>query len=193
MKLGLGLTRRTLLAIASMLLWSAPALSAQAPRLKLCIWQDDEGYDALRLSRALSSQYLESGVSLSVVAITAKVLSADEERRLADSAIPFIRVLLTEKSAKERATHIEQLGCEYEIKMFFHESIEMANSGQFGQAPGEDRTTVGYELRKAASKKLLQRSSLPPRTVYTRQGHRVFDPYALFAGQIVKKLDALSK
>src|SRR2546429_6062709 len=39
--------------------------------------------------------------------------------------------------------------------------------------PMDDRTMVGYELRKAGAKKMLARAAAPPLTVFVRQGRRV--------------------
>jgi len=186
-----------------LLLFAASALSAQTYPLRLCVSQNEEGYDALKLSLALSSRRLKSGASLAIVAITgkelrpedaARELRPEERRSLTDpSTLPFARLLLTEKSEKARNARIEQLGCDYNIKVFFHQSAEIFDSDGPGPgpAPNEDRTYVEYELRKAGSKKLLERSSAPPRTIFVRQGRRLFDPYALFADQIIKKLDSI--
>jgi hypothetical protein len=144
---------------------------------------------------------LGSGTPLAVVAITGKVLSAPEEQKLADSGSPFVRVLITEKNARVRSAEIERIGCDYDIRVSYHESADNfdANSpaGIPSSTPGSpriepsgDRETVGYELRKSGSKKVLARAIAPPLTVYIRQGRRVFNPYILFADQIVKKLNS---
>ena len=91
------------------LLFAAPELSAQTSLPKVCVSQDGEGYDALRLARELSSRKLESGTPLAVVAMTRKVLSSQEEQELADRTSLFVRVLLKEQTAKARSDEIERL------------------------------------------------------------------------------------
>lgn len=189
--------------LSFILLLPASKLSAQANPLKLCVSQDDEGYDALRLARELSSRKLRSGAPFTMVAITEKALSAEDEHKLADPATPYVRILLTEKAAKARSAKLESLGCDYDIKVRYHESADNFDTnspaGLPSPSPGlpaiplsGDRTTVGYELRKAGSKKVLARATAPPQTVFVRQGGRVFNPYSLFADQIVKKLDGIT-
>jgi hypothetical protein len=173
--------------LSFVLLFAAPQFSAQASPLKVCVSQDGEGYDALQLARELSTRKLQSGASLSMVATTEKALSAEEEHKLTNPETPFVRVLLTEKTAKARSAEVERLGCDYNIKVWFHESLP---SLMEGAAPPGDRTTVSYELRKAGSKKVLARAAAPPLTVFVRQERRVFNPYSLFADQILKKLNS---
>jgi hypothetical protein len=185
--------------LSFVLLFAASKFAAQTNPLKVCISQDGEGYDALRLARELSSRKLESGVSLAVLAIKGKALSAEEEHKLTDPGTPFARLLLKEQTAKARSAEMERLGCDYNIKVWYHESVDnFANppaeipstaAGTPRPEPIGDRDMVGYELRKAGSNKVLARANLPPRTVYVRQGRRVFNPYPQFANQIVKKLN----
>jgi hypothetical protein len=188
--------------LSFVLLLLASNLSAQANRLKVCVSQDGEGNDALRLARELSARKLDGGPPLTIVAITEKALSAEEEHKLTDSATPFVRILLTEKTAETRSARLESLGCDYNIKVWYHESADNfdANSpaGLPSPSPGlpsvplsGDRTTVSYELRKAGNKRVLARASAPPLTVFVRQGRRVFNPYSLFADQIIKKFNSL--
>lgn len=192
--------RTHILSLSIIPLFAASGLPAQTNALKLCISQDAKGYDALRLARELSSRRLEGGISLTVVAITEKLLSADDEQVLGfTSATPFARVLFTEKTAKAQSAQLEQLGCDYGIKVWYHESADNFDTNSPAGLPGPfpgptiplsgDRTTVTYELRKAGSRKIVARASAPPLTVYVRQGRRVFNPYQLLANQIVKKLD----
>lgn len=181
-------------------LLAASSVFAQSNSLKACISQDGEGSDALRLAGELSSRKLKSGASVIVVATTGKGRSVGGERNLAQTQS---RVALLDKTEKARA-EIEQLRCDYNIKVFYHErlaeifdanspaDIPGSVSATLGPQPNEDRTTVSYELRKAGSKKILARASAPPLTVYVRQGRRVFNPYSLFADQILKKLDSAS-
>ena len=194
-------TRR--LYVSFFFLFATSGISAQSNPLKICVSQDDEGYDALRLARELSSRKLKNGAAFAVVAITGKVLSAEEEQKLTHPGLPFVRILLTERSAKERSSQIERLGCDYNIKVSYHQSADDfdANSpagipspaaGAPDIPPSGDRTMIGYELRKSGSKKILARASAPPRTVYVRQGRREFNPYPLFANQIVNKLESAS-
>lgn len=196
-----GFMRMRSLYLSFVLLFTTSGLSAQTNPLKLCVSQDAEGYDALRLARELSLRALKGGTTLAVVAITGKALTPEEEKRRTDAGASYVRVLLTERRAKVRSAQIERLGCDYDIKVWYHESADNfdANSpaGIPSPAPGApdvppsgDRTTVGYELRKAGSNKVIARASAPPRTVYVRQGRREFNPYPLFANQIVKKLDS---
>jgi hypothetical protein len=184
------------------LLFAAPELSAQTSLPKVCVSQDGEGYDALRLARELSSRKLESGTPLAVVAMTRKVLSSQEEQELADRTSLFVRVLLKEQTAKARSDEIERLACDYNIQVWHHESAASLDvngtADNPSTAPGvaggpstSDPETVSYELRKAGSKKVLAQGLAPPRTVFVRQGHRVFNPYPLFADQIVKKLNSV--
>jgi hypothetical protein len=195
--------RRRCVWLGFFLVFGVPGIHAQVNPLKVCVSQYDEGKDALRLARELSSRKLGSGTPFAVVAITGKVLAAPEEQKLADQGAPVVRVLLTEKSAKVRSAEIERLGCDYDIQVSYHESADNfdANSpaGIPSPAPGSpriepsgDRETVGYELRKTGSKKVIARAVAPPLTVYVRQGRRVFNPYILFADQIVKKLNSVS-
>ena len=100
-----------------LLLFAASALSAQTYPLRLCVSQNEEGYDALKLSLALSSQRLKNGASLAIVAITgkelrpedaARELRPEERRSLTDpSTLPFARLLLIEKSEKACNARIE--------------------------------------------------------------------------------------
>lgn len=177
------------------LLFETPGLSGQSNPGKVCVSQEDEGYDALRLAQELSSRKLESGASLAVVAITGKALSAEDEKALGlISGSPFTRALFTEKSGKARSAQLEQLGCGYSIEVWYHERVDIfdPDSGPTPGTPVGNRTRVGYELRKTGNNRVLVRASLPPLTVYVKQGRRVFNPYPLFANQIVKKLDRVS-
>jgi hypothetical protein len=176
------------------LLFAAPELSAQTSLLKVCVSQDGEGYDALRLARELSSRKLESGTPLAVVAMTRKVLSSQEEQELADRTSLFVRVLLKEQTAKARSDEIERLACDYNIQVWHHESAASLDVNGTADNPSTIQgvpETVSYELRKAGSKRVLARGLAPPRTVFVRQGRRVFNPYPLFADQIVKKLNSV--
>jgi hypothetical protein len=181
--------------LSFILLFEAPGLSGQSNPVKVCVSQEAEGYDALRLARELSSRKLESGASLTVVAITGKALSAEDEQVLGlTPGTPFARVVFTEKTAKARTAQLEQLGCGYSIKVWYHERVDIFNPDS-SPAPGTpvgDRTRVGYELRKTGNNRVLVRASLPPLTVYVKQGRRVFNPYPLFANEIVKTLDRVS-
>jgi hypothetical protein len=187
-----------------LLLLASSSLYAQTPTIKLCVFQQDEGRDALQLAQALSRKKLKSGASLAVVGITTKALSPEGERRFTASDPPFVHVLSTQRTAKARSTELESLGCDYNIKVWYHRAAEVFDSTPVpdlspsplpvtpGPQPNEDRATVDYELRKASNNKLLVRSSAPPRTIYVKQGRRLFDPYSLFADQIIKKLDRLA-
>ena len=195
--------RRHSLWLGFILFLSASGLSAQKGPLKVCVSQDGEGYDAFRLARQLSARKLKSGASLAVVAITGKALSAKEEHDLADPATPFVRVLLLEWTDKSRDAALERLGCEYNIKIWYHESADSfdanAPAGVPSPGPGSpkvpptgDQTSVGYELRKAGNKKVIAGGTAPPGGVYARTGAPKSDPYLLFANQIVKKLNGAS-
>lgn len=181
--------------LSFILLLPASGLSAQTSSLKVCVSQDAKGYDALRLARELSSRKLESDASLAVVVMTGKALSAEDEKVLGlTSAPPFTRVLFTEKTAKARKAQLEQLECGYRIEVWYHERVDIFNpdSSPTPGNPAGDQTRVGYELRKTGNNRVLVRASLPPLTVYVKQGRRVFNPYSLFADQIVKKLNSAS-
>ena len=165
--------RTSSLLLSFTFLFAASARSSQANTVKLCVSQDAEGYDALRLARELSSRKLKSGVSLAVVAITERALPAEEQRNLAYSGTSFARLLLTERSAKAWNAEIERLGCDYNIKIWYHKSVDDFDTnspaglpspmpGASGTQPIGDRAMVGYELRKAGSKKVLARASAPP-------------------------------
>lgn len=183
------------LCFSIILLFAASGLSAQTKPLKVCVSQDGEGRDALRLAQELSSRKLKSGASLAVVVMTGKGISVVPEHNLAhtQSLVPLL-----DKTENARA-EIERLGCDYSIKVWYHESADNFDTNSPAGLPSPfpgptiplsgDRTTVTYELRKAGSKKIVARASAPPLTVYVRQGRRVFNPYQLFANQIVKKLD----
>jgi hypothetical protein len=200
---GSGLMRTHILRLSFVLVFATSGLFAHSTPLKLCVSQDSEGYDALRLARELSSRKLKSGAFLAVVVISTHELSTEEEHKLADPSAPFARVLLAEKTPKARDAEIERLGCDYIVRVWLHESADNfdANSpagipnpmpGASAPPPMGDRTVIGYELRKPASKKVLARATAPPMTVYVRQGRRVFNPYLLFANQILKRLDNAS-
>jgi hypothetical protein len=195
--------RKRLVWLGFVLIFEASGLYAQVKPLKVCIYQYDEGYDALRLARQLSSRKLESGAPLAVAAITGKALSSKEEQDLAESSAPFVRVLVTEKNAKVRDAEVERLGCDYDVQVSHDESINkfdknspagMQNSSPEHSIPEQpdmgDR--IEYKLRKAGSKKVLSRDTERPRTVFVRQRRLVFDPYILFADQIVKKLNRVN-
>jgi hypothetical protein len=174
--------------------------SAQALPLRICVSQDGAGYDALHLARELSSRKQEIGSSVAVVAITGKTLSAREELEWAPQNSSFERVILKGQTSKDRSAEIEQVGCEYNVQVWRHEgapAVDLMNgaAGSPNPAPRaagvalpNDPETVSYELRRAGSKKVLSRAVAPPMTVFVKQGRRVFDPYSLFTGQIVKKL-----
>lgn len=181
--------------LSFILLFEAPGLSGQSNPVKVCVSQEAEGYDALRLAQELSSRKLESGASLAVVVMTGKALSAEDEKVLGlTSGLPFTRVLFTEKTAKARNAQLEQLGCGYSIKVWYHERVDIFNpdSSPTPGNPAGDRTRVGYELRKTGNNRVLVRASLAPLTVYVKRGRRVINPYPLFANQIVKTLDHVS-
>jgi hypothetical protein len=174
--------RKRLVWLGFVLIFEASGLYAQVKPLKVCIYQYDEGYDALRLARQLSSK---------------------EEQDLAESSAPFVRVLVTEKNAKVRDAEVERLGCDYDVQVSHDESINkfdknspagMQNSSPEHSIPEQpdmgDR--IEYKLRKAGSKKVLSRDTERPRTVFVRQRRLVFDPYILFADQIVKKLNRVN-
>jgi hypothetical protein len=195
--------RKRLVWLGFVLIFGASGLYAQVKPLKVCIYQYDEGYDALRLARQLSSRKLESGAPLAVAAITGKELSFKEEQNLAAPSIPFVRVLVTEKNARVWDAELERLGCDYIVQVSNEESINkfdknfpagMQNSSPEHSIPEQpdigDR--IEYKLRKAGSKKVLARDTERPRTVFVRQRGLVFDPYILFADQIVKKLNRVS-
>jgi hypothetical protein len=194
--------RKGLIWLSLLLIYEASGIPARANAVKVCVSQNDEGNDALRLARELSSRKLGSGVPLTVVAITGKALSSREEEKLADPSTPFVRVLLTQKGAKVRGAEIEGFGCEYMIEVTHHEGADNFDAVQTGipksspetasPGPGGDPETVGYELRKAGSKKVIARAIAPPLTVFVRQGRRVFNPYVLFADQIMKKINTVS-
>jgi len=119
-------------------------------------------------------------------------LSAEDEQVLGlTSGARFARVLFTEQNAKARSAQLEQLGCDYSIKIWYHERVDIfgADSSPTLGIPVGDRTRAGYELRKTGKNRVLARSSAPHVTVYVRQGRRVFNPFPLFANEIVKKLD----
>lgn len=174
--------------------------SAQTHSLSVCIAQDAEGYDALRLARQLSSRRLANGDSLSVVVITTKGLPAEEERVLTKQGIPFARVVLKDHTARGLKAENEKLGCDYEIKVWFHENVDDFDTNSPPGIPSPttdvplvgDRTVIGYELRSTQTHKVLARGAAPPLTIYVRQGRRVFNPYPLFANQIMKELNAAS-
>jgi hypothetical protein len=195
--------RKRFVWLGLILILRASGLAAQANPVKVCIIELDEGYDALRLARQLSSRKLESGAPLVVVAITGKELSAKEEQDLAAPGTPFVRVLATEKNAKDWDAEVERLRCDYNIRVSYHESADSFDSSSLACLPNPaprspsippsgDRTKVGYELRKAGSRKVIARAVAPPLTVYVRQGRREFNPYILFADQIVKKLNRVN-
>lgn len=186
--------RKQYLWLYFVLLFAAPRLSAQASPLKVCVSQNGDGYDALQLARELSSRKLEAGSPIGVVAITGKALSAQEERELADRSSRFERVVVKEKSLKARSDEIERLGCDYTVQVWHLDGAAAPDvngtADNPSTAPGVPET-VSYELRKAGSKKVLARGVAPPRMVFVRQGRRMFDPYPLFADQILKKLNSI--
>lgn len=161
---------------------AALAVCAQTPSRTVCIMQNDEGYDALRLARQLVSRKLDNGSFLRVATITGKTLPPDEER-LATQGDPFTRVILADNNRKAERTETERLGCDYDVEVWYHESVDIGgdvpstvpDSMPAGPSPIGDRTVVGYELRDAKTDKMLARASAPPRTVYVRQGRRVFE------------------
>ena len=197
--------RKRWLCLSFILLLGGSRLSAQANPLKICVSESGEGYDALRLAGELSSRKMQSGAALAVVAITEKALSAEEERKLANPAAPFVHVLVAEKSAQARDFEVERLGCGYDVKVWYHESADAFDTNSPANLPSApapprgsrgdfimgDRAAVGYEMRKAGSKKVLVKASAPPLTVFVKQEHRVFNPFSSFADQIVKKLDGV--
>ena len=177
------------------LLFAAPGLFGQSNPVRVCVTQEAKGYYALRLARELSSRKLESGASFAVVAITGEPLSAKDEQALGfTSGTPFGRAFFMEKTPKARSAQLEQLECGYSVNVWLHEQVDIFNpdSSPTPATPVGDRTRVGYELRKTGNNRVLVRASLPPLTVYVKQGRRVFNPYALFANQIVKTLDRVS-
>ena len=199
--------RRRSLWLSFILLFPLSELSAQTNPPKVCVFGEAEGYSALRLGRELSSHKLASGASLAVVAITEKALSTEEERRLADPSAPFVRVLLTGRTAKDRSAEINRLACDYDIKVssmidtFGSNSVpqdfQVGLPQTTGLPPPQDGVdpishvddSIHYELRKTGSKKVLASASAPPLTVHGRQKQGVLNPYALFANQIVKTLN----
>lgn len=103
---------------------AALAVCAQTPSRTVCIMQNDEGYDALRLARQLVSRKLDNGGFLRVVTITGKTLPPDEER-LAKQGDLFTRVILADNSRKAERTETERLGCDYDVKVWYHESVDI--------------------------------------------------------------------
>ncbi|HXN65398.1 MAG TPA: hypothetical protein VN862_08705 [Candidatus Acidoferrales bacterium] len=190
--------------MAIILMCGASALYAQIS-LKVCISEDAEGYDAIRLAQELSSRKLKDGRSFSIVAITRKSLPSVMEKQLADSHLNVIRVLVADESAKALSAETERLECDYNVKMWFHPSIDDANGpanlpSTTSQSSSEpitpqsvaQRSAVGFELRKTGNGKVLAHASAPPRTAYSKQG-RVFEPSVPFANQIVKAVDGLKQ
>jgi hypothetical protein len=195
--------RKRLVWLGFVLIFQTSGLAAQVNPVKVCVSQYDEGYDALRLGRQLSLRKLESGAPLVVAAITGKELSAKEEQDLAAASTPYVRVLVTEKNARVRDAAVERLGCDYIVQVSHEESVNkfdensparMQNSSPEHSIPEQPdiRDRIEYKLRKAGSKKVLARDTERPRTVFVRQRGLVFDPYILFADQIVKKLNRVN-
>src|SRR5438046_10527536 len=58
--------------------------------------------------------------------------------------------------------------------------------------PMGDRTLVGYELRQAGAKKMLDRAAAPPLPVSGRQGRRVRNPYSLSPDQLAQKRNSIN-
>ncbi|MGH9736097.1 MAG: hypothetical protein ACRD8A_16085 [Candidatus Acidiferrales bacterium] len=149
----------------------------------------------------MASRKLDSGSSVDVIAITGKPLPPDEERQAAKQDTQFARVVLADHDRKAKKADAERFGCDYNVKVWYHESLDVdaggpsnaPNSMPASPPPIADRTAVGYELRNARTNRVLARAAAPPRTMYVRQGRRVFDPYPLFANQIIKKLNSASK
>jgi hypothetical protein len=94
------------------LLFATSLASAQTKPLKVCVFQESEGYDAIRLAQQLTSRKLSDGASLAVVAITGKLLDAEWEHHLAAPEMPFTRVLFTDQTAKGRTAESGRLGCD---------------------------------------------------------------------------------
>lgn len=146
----------------------------------------------MSLARQLSSKTLKTGTQLSVVAITRQPLPLELEDGFAQSKPSFARLIQRDMSAKNREAQIEQVGCDYYTKVWRHESMEDITDTPNGPMPNGDRTMIGYELRKDPKAKILMRAMASPMTVYVHQGRRVFNPYVVFADQIVKKLSGLT-
>jgi hypothetical protein len=166
----------------------------------VCVFQDSEGYDAIRLAQQLTSRKLSDGASLAVVAITGKLLDAEWEHYLAAPEMPFTRVLFTNQTAKGRSAESGRLGCDYNIRVWYDEGDYSSNQPANALSPPSEVNNpvplpsappmIGYELRRAGREKVLARGSAPPRTVYRKTGRWEFNPYPLFANQIVKKLNS---
>lgn len=193
--------RTDLIRFGVLFLLAASALRGQTRSRTLCVIQSGQGEDALRLARQLAGRKLSGRDTLEVIAITGKTLPADEEHDMTKQSVLFARVILANQTKKAIRAENERLGCDYDVKVWYHESADdfdanapagmpspMANAPD----PMGDRTVVAYELRDTRTNKVLAHAAAPPRTVYVRQGRRVFDPYPLFANQIVKKLDMLN-
>jgi hypothetical protein len=101
---------------------------------------------------------------------------------------------------KKASAEIKRLGCDYDIKIWFHQTEEGFDSAPPnapaaagpdtlipGQATSHIPDLIYYELRKAGEEKLLARGSAPPKTF---SHHTLkFNPYPAFSDQIVKKLN----
>lgn len=179
-------------------LLAASALRGQTRSQTVCVIQTDGGRDALLLARQLAGRKLSGRDTFEVIAITGKSLPPHEEHDTTRQGVSFARVILANQTKKAIRAANARLGCDYDVKVWYHENVDdldqnapvgmpspMANAPD----PMGDRTVVAYELRDTRTNKVLAHAAAPPRTVYVRQGRRVFDPYPLFANQIVKKLD----
>lgn len=193
--------RRCLFWLTLNLLSLVTLVGAQTNAVKLCVAQDNnDGYDALRLAQQLWSRKLADGTTLAVTALTVGMPSPEWERRLTDANSPVHWVNVAGKTAKERDQEIARLECDYSVKVWYHESVDdlESNCAAFVPCPMPgprpeptgDQSAVGYELRRFGKGKVLSKGTLPPRTVYGRQGHRMFDPYLVMADKIINKLQS---
>jgi hypothetical protein len=162
------------------------ALSAAAePRaVRVCVVQEKEGlasppvpgYDASKLGEELSKRKLSDGTPVRGIAVSGK-------------------------GTKSLDALLERGACDYVVRIWRHENVDdsYVNSpaglpspapmpGGAQPALAHDRYTVDFELRKEGGRKVIARATLPPPTIYAKQGHRLFMPYPLFATRIVAHL-----
>jgi hypothetical protein len=120
--------------------------------------------------------------------------------KLANGA-PLVTVELAGLGDKDVNPEVERRGCGWVVQVWRHDNVDTnqlsslpANMDMVPDNPAPapppigDRDAILYRLRKAGSDKVLAHGSAPLETRRGRSTVVIFNPYPIFAKQILKKM-----
>jgi hypothetical protein len=132
----------------------------------------------------------------------AKALAKEFAGTMLANGAPLVTVELAGLGDKDVNPEVERRGCGWVVQVWRHDSVDVnqlsslpANMDMVPDSPAPapppigDRDAVLYRLRKAGSDKVLAHGSLPLKTRRGRSAVAIFDPYPIFAKQILKKMN----